>query len=127
VSSYADDDDPTVRSAVASALRKMQSPEAEATLLDLVADPDNDVQGRALHTLTGYTLTPYHLDTLRREVASGRLGPSNFAMLVTLLERNRHQPDAVLSVLDSMLERDVSNRSLSLRVRALYEDLSPNP
>jgi hypothetical protein len=87
---YARDDDPPVRPAVADALRKTQNPVAEKTLLALVADTDSSVQDRALHTLTRYELAPGHLDTLRQEVASGRLQSNDFGMLMTLLERNRH-------------------------------------
>jgi HEAT repeat protein len=124
LAAYADDDDPRVRSAAAGALRKVQSPEAEATLLDLAADSNPDVQGRALHTLAGYALTPAHLDALQREVVSGRLGQGVFAVLMTVLDRNRDQADAVLPVLDAMLDQDVANRRLFLRIRALREELS---
>jgi hypothetical protein len=124
MSGYAKDGDRGVRAAVADALRKTQTPAAEKTLLELVADVDSGVRDRALHTLTSYTLTADHLDALRQQVESGRLEPDNFAMLMTLLERNKHQPGAVLPVLETLHARNISDRRLLLRIRALYGSLS---
>jgi hypothetical protein len=124
VSGYAADGDPGVRQAVADALRRTQTPASEAVLLGLAADPHRGVQDRALHALTGYTLSSTHLDALQQQVSTGKLGPKGFAMLMTLLERNRAQPDAVLPVLEAMLAQDVGERRLLLRIRALRETLS---
>lgn len=122
---YAADQDPSVRAAAATALRKTQAPAAEAALLGLAADPDPYVQGRALHTLTAYTLNPAHFEELRHVVVQGRLGPGNTAMLLTLLERNRHQPGDVLPVLAALLARPFASQRLLLRARALQKDLTP--
>jgi HEAT repeat protein len=121
---YATDGDPAVRGAAAHALRKTQTPASEKVLLGLVADTDSGVRDRALQTLTYYTLSPAHLDGLRQQAASGRLQPGNIAILLTVLERNRHQPTAVLPVLEALLRQDISDRRLLLRIRALREALA---
>lgn len=124
VAGYAQDSDPAVRGAVAKALRKTQVPASEVVLLGLAADADAGVRDRALHTLTDYELTPAHLETLRQAVASGRLPQRNFPMLMTLLERNRHQPQAVLGVVRGLLDQNVSDRRLLLRIRSLEATLT---
>lgn len=124
LTSHATDDDPGVRAAVAEALRKTQTPESETTLLALVADQDSDVQNRALHTLTRYSLAPDHLETLRQHVVSGDIRPTNLAMLMTVMENNRQQPNAVLPVLEGLIQHGVSDRRMLLRIRALQESLS---
>jgi len=125
IGGYARNEDASVRAAAAGALRKMQTSQSEKVLLALAADSDKTVRSRALHTLTRYSLTPTHLNALRRLVQSGQLVASDFPTLMTLLERHRDQSNAVLPVLETLFRQDISNKRLLLRIRTLYNELSP--
>ncbi|MBN2192605.1 MAG: HEAT repeat domain-containing protein [Polyangiaceae bacterium] len=124
IAGHATDGDRDVREAAANALRKTQAPASESALLGLASDADSRVRDRALHTLTEYKLAPAHLDALRQAVASGALPQRNYPMLMTLLEQNRHQPEAVMRVLAAMLEQNVADRRLLQRIRAPQKNLT---
>jgi len=122
---YAADQDPSVRAAVADALRQMSTPGADTLLLDLAADPDSYVQGRALSVLTDRPLTPDHLAALRRVVVEGPLGPGSFAALLSLLERHRRPPEASRPVVEALLAREAPSPELRRRLLALHRALTP--
>jgi hypothetical protein len=120
---YAESSEPSVRAAVADALRKSQTDASEAVLDRLVSDPEPRVQKRALHALARYTLAPERVQMLGELVATGRLQPASFAALTALLESNRHQSAAVAPVVDAILAQPISDRHVLLRLRALQRSL----
>lgn len=121
---YTRDEAPSVRAAAAGSLRKIQTPETEQALLTLSADADKNVRSRALSALRGYTLSPGHLAALEHQVGSGQLTEGDFPALMSVLQRNRHQPDAVLPVLDMMRRQNNTDRRMALRIRELQKTLT---
>lgn len=105
--------DPRLRAATASALRHMQSEAARSLALDLVRDPVDLVQVRALHALRKQGLRTQDL---------ARLDPAPLAELalpafVTLLEPHVSHPDA-RRALNAVLERK-ADPQVKARVRDL--------
>jgi hypothetical protein len=87
--------DPEVRVAVARALHKDESVEAQRALVELAADASAAVQQAALTTLLQQTMAPAQLDALAGVVARDGIGQPNQALAVTLLARNLELPAAV--------------------------------
>lgn len=85
VAAFAADDDPGVRRAAATALRKTPGALAEQALTGLMADADPRVARAAVKSLTRHPLSAGHLNTLAAAVNDGALSPATHGPLVELL------------------------------------------
>jgi HEAT repeat protein len=88
-------EDPDLRIAVARALHKDDSVEAQRALVELAQDPSPSVQQAALTTLLQQTVTPSQVDALAGVVARDAIGERNHALAATILARSLELPAAV--------------------------------
>lgn len=91
---YVHDADASVRAAAALALRKIDSPEAKARLLELLADPEQKVAHGALIALAEHHLEEPDLERLSELVLAGRTALALDARIlrVILAEGGQLQP-----------------------------------
>ena len=101
--SSAGDEDASVRAATASALRKTDTPEANAALFQLAADGDSSVGYQALSSLRARSLDDDSLGRLESLLLAGRLDPENQPLLATLLQERLAQSPAALRILRELL------------------------
>lgn len=117
IAGFAADVDPVVRHATAAALRRIEGPEARATLVDLAVDGDARVQGRALTSLGDRHLSAAELRRLAGAVADGTLAESSLDRVV---DRLLVQTDpAARTVIDAILARDLRDSRIKGRIRGL--------
>jgi HEAT repeat protein len=119
--SYAQAEFPEVRRAAAKALRKIQTPQAQAALMSLVGDGAIPVQATAMESLGRRKLDAPSLVELRNLVISSGVRPENFHALVTLVEPYLATDPAVRDILEFLLTQDVQDRQIRTRIRGLLE------
>lgn len=114
----AHDDDATIRSAVALALRNYDRIEANITLLELAADADSFVQKNALLSLAQRQLGLEQLGRLAQSIERGAIDHSNYDVIVNLCAAQQLTPaaNAVLLVLTDREDIDPQTRARALRV-----------
>ena len=114
---------PSVRAAVAAALRHLQGADVTGALLELCVDGAPPVQREALRSLTDQPADGAKVQSLRGLMATGRFGPGSQNALVNLLSawrpKLRPEVDAALETLlaQPKLEPDVAARARALRAQ----------
>ena len=101
----AHDESPSVRAAVASALRRFEGPPVRATLLELFMDGHDAVQREAIASLDRRELGPDELARILAGVESGRPSRSNAQAFVNFLAKRRDAGPQIDAMLDRLLER----------------------
>lgn len=109
-----------VRYAVASALRKMDTPIATGMLLDLCADSEANVVNRSLESLGRRDLSDSAFSHLQDLVHSQSLPSPSYHALVSLLHPLLPQPQAA-AILQLILQQPGLDSSVKTRVRGLLE------
>lgn len=126
IAKHANDAEPKVRRAVASALRKTKSPEARSTLLALAKDSDEEVSVAALDALAVQGLEPSDGRELASLLDTSRLGGEAEGQVVTMLLRQGPPSPEIRASLEQLLARTEDPR-LAARVRlALEAQGTPN-
>jgi len=110
-----------VRRAVASALRRTDSPETRTTLIEMMADPDESVEETAISSLDRRELTRNDVAAMLDQVRSGKTRDQAMASLVNILTtRRENAPPEIVDLLDAIAARpgtppDARQRALRLR------------
>ncbi|MDB4943948.1 MAG: hypothetical protein JWP97_3482 [Labilithrix sp.] len=120
IAKHARDEDPAVRRAAASALRKTKTPESHAALVTLARDQDEEVQVTALASLAQQPATPGEQRELAQLLDTPQLGGEAEQQLTTLLLRQGPPSPEVRSSLEHLLARTGDPR-LAARVRFAIE------
>lgn len=113
------DPDERVRSAVAAALRKTDSPESTAALLRLAQAPERPVQAEALAALREHSLDAGALGALRELVLSGNLRQGVAPVLVSLLEARLDAGPEVVEMLRYLAQSVKDDPSLRTHILEL--------
>ena len=105
IGALSNSEEPSVRAAVANALRKTQTPEAESKLVGLTGDSNQHVQDAALVALQEYQLRPDLLTSLTAQVRAGGVDELSYTTLLNLVGRQqtrRDFPGEVRALLEAM-------------------------
>ncbi len=114
------DPDPGVRAAVATALRRFESPEVHRTLLELIADDRVGVQAAALISFDRMKkVSEADLDTLLAHVETKKIEQTNMPLLLNFMSTRRDTPTgkAILDTLSKQPELDNQTRARVNRLR----------
>jgi hypothetical protein len=103
---YAREDQPYVRAAAATALRRLDSGEIRGTLLALFADKELDVQRQALGSLDRRDLTQDELAKMRAVVDDDKLAHDNAPLLVNFLSKHRSGGAEIDAILDALAKHE---------------------
>lgn len=122
------DAQPTVRIAVAAALRRLQSSPAEDVLMTLMVDQHPGVQREALQTLMNYQLSHEHFARIDQAIADGKITVGAYNSVINLLTHWLiKQPDAVRRVLAAWQARQIPKGNFTSRLRQLSEQAALLP
>lgn len=113
----------SVRASVATALRKIDTVEANDHLLSLALDSSKDVSETSMMALDGHTLTSSQLSLFYDNVNSGKTPKEADQHLVTFLAKeltkNNESKDEILNSLKVILQRNLDQPNLSGRIREI--------
>ncbi|MFZ4734510.1 MAG: HEAT repeat domain-containing protein [Bradymonadia bacterium] len=118
LAAHADADEPGVRAAVGSALRKLDTPQARSLLVTLAGDADRDVALSAFQSLTGLELGSTELDALIGVAGSAHLAEAVAGAMVNTAARYRERPEGRLLLVTLAARPDLSP-ALRARLEAL--------
>jgi HEAT repeat protein len=118
------DEDEDVRMAVAAALRKTPTEEAQSTLLALASDPSAGVERAALDSLGQQPLGDEARAALGELLANGALSPDSEPQAVTVLLGGGPMTADVGRVLRALMARTADKR-LQARLRMLLANALP--
>lgn len=116
----AEDEDSGVRGAVATALRKTATPEAEALLLDLLTDADPQVQLDASESLARQSVSDLTLRAVEARAASGAIALDAVPGVVTFLSAHL-ESEPGRAALRALLARDGLDPVMQQRIRGLLD------
>jgi hypothetical protein len=108
-----------VRQATAMALRKTQTAQAQAALLDFAFDPAPAVQQEAFRVLPRFKLDGVARRQLLDGVLAGRVSMKSYNELVTLLAPYLEQDPGVREVFQFLLRQEVVDREVHTRIQSL--------
>ena len=116
---YTKNGETKVRVAAADALRDTHNEKSMSALLELLKDPEWEVQQAALGSLAGYTLSPSEAQSVEDLVVSGVVGSRNDPLLVTVLARSATPERPLRAAFAHVLARNFNNGQLAARIRAI--------
>ena len=119
--SFAFDADPSMRSQVATSLRKDYAPEGRATLISLSGDQAPEVARTAVQTLATQLLDAQGIGQVAQAIINGVTSPEVDMSLANLLAPHLQECDRCQVALQSILSRAGDRLALAARVRQLQQ------
>ena len=117
--------DPSVRAAVATALRHGNDPGAPKLLAELMKDPDPYVARSALEAHLGHPLTSAQLTAFADLVKGGGTNAeADIALATSLMNHSSAAPDAVRSILETLVARAPEDSPELPRLRAALQSVT---